>query len=81
MLSKANALKIFFSFLALTLFTFSRLSYADWSVGVNFGGPGYHHDDRHFYRWHEHPQYGLRMHFLPDGYLTMVGQLKVMYSK
>ena len=71
MLGKVNVMKIFFCVLALTLFAFSRLSYADWSVGVNFGGPGYHHDDRHFYRWHDHPRYGLHIGFLPDGYFTI----------
>jgi len=71
MLSRANVMKIFFGVLALTLFAFSRLSYADWSVGVNVGGPGYHHDDRHFYRWHEHPHYGLHIGFLPAGYFTI----------
>ena len=81
MLSRANVMKIFFGVLALTLFVFSRLYYADWGVGVGFGGSGYHHDDRHrddrhyddrhFYRWHEHPHYGLHMGFLPDGYFTI----------
>jgi hypothetical protein len=73
-------MKIFFCVLTLALFAFSRLSYADWSVGVNVGGPGYHHDDRHFYRWHDHPHYGYHMHFLPDGYFTIwVGGSRYFY--
>ena len=75
MLSKANALKIFFSFLALTLFIVPKLSYADWSVGIGIGD---RHDDRrdhrgdhHFYRWHDHPHYGLHIGFLPAGYFTV----------
>ena len=80
MLSKANVMKILFSFLALTLFAFSRLSYADWSVGVSVGGPGHHHDDRHFYRWHEHPHYGLHIGFLPAGCFTVwVGGTRYYY--
>ena len=57
-------------FLMLALLVAPQLSYADWGVGVNLGG-GYHHDDHHFYRWHEHPHYGLHMHFLPAGYVTV----------
>jgi hypothetical protein len=80
MLSKTNVMKIFFCVIALILLAFSRLSYADWSVGVNLGGPGYHHDDRRFYRWHDHPHYGLHLHFLPDGYRTIwVGGARYFY--
>jgi hypothetical protein len=39
-------------------------------VGVNFGGPGYHHDGG-FYRWREHPHYGWHIHYLPAGYFTI----------
>lgn len=63
--------KLFVGTLLLVLLAIPQLSYADWGVGVSFGEPGYHRDDHHFYRWHEHPQYGLHMHFLPDGYLTI----------
>ena len=81
MLTKANVMKIFFCVLALILFAFSRLSYADWSVGVGVGDPGMdHHDDRHFYRWHDHPHYGYHMHYLPDGYFTIwVGGTRYYY--
>ena len=27
--------------------------------------------DHHFYRYHDHPHYGLHLHFLPDGYFTV----------
>lgn len=57
--------------LLLVLLTVPQLSYADWGVGVSLGGPGYRHDDHHFYRWHEHPQYGLHLHFLPEGCFTI----------
>ena len=57
--------KILMGILTLALFTAPSVSYADWGVGVSFGGPGYHHDDHRFYRWHEHPHYGLHLHFLP----------------
>jgi hypothetical protein len=80
MLSKVNVMKIFFCVLALSLFAFSRSSYADWGVGVSFCGPGYQHDDRHFYRWHEHPHWGLHLHYLPDGYFTIwVGMHRYYY--
>jgi hypothetical protein len=84
MLSKGNILKMFFCVLALGLFAFSRVSYADWSVGVNVGDRhddrGFHHDDRHFYGWRDHPHYGLHMHFLPDGYFTVwVGGTRYYY--
>ena len=80
MLSKVNVMKIFFSFLALILFVFSRLSYADWSIGIGVGDRHddrwehhedhhddrwEHHDEDHFYRWHEHPHWGLHSRSLP----------------
>jgi hypothetical protein len=81
MLSKANVMKVFFSFLALTLFAFSRLSYADWSVGINVGGPGYYHErPGGYYRWHDHPHYGWHIHYLPAGYFTIrVGGVRYFY--
>ena len=81
MLNKVNVMQIFFSILVLALFSFSRLSYADWSVGIGVGeehhhGDGWnHHEDRqedhHYYRWHDHPHYGYHTHFLPAGYYTI----------
>ena len=73
MLSKAKVLKIFFCVIALVLFVFSRSSYADWAIGIGVGDrhDDRHYDDHHFYRWHDHPHYGYRMHFLPDGYFTI----------
>ena len=50
-------------------------------MGVNLGGPGYHHDDRRFYGWHDHPHYGMHMHFLPAGYFTIwAGGTRYYYS-
>jgi hypothetical protein len=81
MLIKANLMKIFFCVLALGLCAFSKLSYADWTFGVNVGGPEHHHDDHHSYRWHDHPHYGYRTHFLPDGYFTIwAGGRRYFYS-
>jgi hypothetical protein len=72
-------MKIKIVFLLLALFIAPSLSYANWGVGVNFGG-GYRHDDHHFYRWHEHPRWGLRIHFLPAGYYTIwVGGARYYY--
>jgi len=55
----------------LTLCVVCGLSYADWGIGVSVGDRGYHHDDRHFYHYYDHPHYGYHMHFLPDGYYTI----------
>ena len=75
MLSRANVMKIFFSFLALALFAAPKLSYADWSFGI---GVGDRHDDRRehrdyhrFYRYHDRPHYGYHSRFLPEGYFTI----------
>jgi hypothetical protein len=70
-------MKIFFGVLALTLFAFSRVSYADWSIGIGVGDRDHHEDrrdrrdDHQFYRWHDHPHYGWHMHYLPAGYFTI----------
>jgi hypothetical protein len=73
MLSKA--IKIQAGLLLLILFSFPRLSHADWAVGVSVGDSDRRHHDHgeahHFYRWHDHPHYGYHMHFLPDGYFTI----------
>ena len=75
MLSRANALKIFSSFLALTLFAAPKLSYADWSIGIGVGDRHddrrEHRDDHGFYRWHDRPHYGYHAHYLPAGYFTI----------
>ncbi len=79
MSTKTNVMKVFFGFLALALLAFPRSSYADWSIGI---GVGDRHEDRHddrrdhrddhsFYRWHDHPHYGYREHFLPAGYTVV----------
>jgi hypothetical protein len=82
MLSKANVVKMLTGVLLLVFFLVPQLSYADWSVGVSVGGPGYYHDrgDRHFYGWHDHPHYGWHMHYLPHGYFTIwVGGTRYYY--
>jgi len=75
MQNKKYPSKIFLGVLMLTLLAVPRLSYADWSIGVGVGDR--HNDrmdrreDRRSYRWHEHPHYGLHLHFLPAGYFTI----------
>jgi hypothetical protein len=62
--------KISTGFLALALLAGPQMTYADWGFGIRFGGPGpaYH---EHFYRWHEHPHWGLQIHYLPEGCITV----------
>ena len=69
MLSKKIAAKLSMGLLMLAFLAVPQLSFADWGVGVSIGGPGYH--DRGFYRWHDHPHWGLHMHYLPAGYVTI----------
>lgn len=57
-------------FLTMALLTFPQPSYAFWGIGVSVGG-GYHHDDHGFYRWHDHPRWGLHIHVLPAGYISV----------
>ena len=75
MLSRANVMKIFFSFLALALFAAPKLSYADWSFGIGVGDRHddrrEHRDDHGFYRWHDHPHYRYHARYLPAGYFTI----------
>ena len=68
MLNRKNAAKISMGFLILALLVVPSLSYADWGVGIRIGD---HQGDRHFYRWHDHPRYGIHLHVLPAGYLTV----------
>jgi len=75
MFNKASLSKILIGSLILVLFAIPQLSYADWSIGLGIGD--HHddrdrrHDDRVFFHYHDHPHYGLHMHFLPDGYFTV----------
>jgi len=65
--------KLIVGVLILAFLIVPQLSYADWGVGINLGD-GHRDDgrrDAHFYRWHEHPHWGLHMHFLPAGYITI----------
>ncbi|MBF0504313.1 MAG: hypothetical protein HQL14_04325 [Candidatus Omnitrophica bacterium] len=68
MSDKFNLTKISTGFLALALLTPLPISYADWSIGFGIGN---RHEDRHFYRYHDHPHYGYRIHYLPEGYFTI----------
>ncbi len=94
MLSKINVMKIFFCFFALTLFTAPKLSHADWSIGVGVGDRDEHHDhwrdhhddwrereqERHFFYYHDHPDYGYRIHYFPDGgYTIWAGGVRYFY--
>jgi hypothetical protein len=58
MLNRKRITKVFAGLLMLTLMALPQLSYADWG-----------HD--HFYRWQDHPRYGLHFHVLPAGYFTV----------
>lgn len=69
--SKKIAAKLSMGILMLAFCVAPQLSYAGWGVGVSIGGPGYHHDDHGFYRWHDHPHWGVHMHYLPAGYVTI----------
>jgi hypothetical protein len=75
MLNKKMAALMSKGFLMLALLTAPQLSYADWGFGFNMGdrhgGRGDHREDRHFYRWREHPHWGLHINFLPAGYFTV----------
>ena len=82
MLAQASVRRIFFGILALILFVFPRLSYADWSIGVGVGDTHDHHDGDHhdwrererehsFFYYDNHPDYGYHMHYLPDGGYTI----------
>lgn len=63
----------------MTSLSLPPLSYADWSIGIGVGDRDEHHEDHHFYRWHEHPRDGYRMHFLPGGYETILADGGVYY--
>ncbi|MDE1921684.1 MAG: YXWGXW repeat-containing protein [Candidatus Omnitrophica bacterium] len=49
-----------------------QLSYAEWGIGIHFGSPGprpvYYNG---YYRWHDHPHWGVRVRFLPAGHVTV----------
>jgi len=76
-LSKSTVLA---GFVCAALLTVPQLSYADWSIGIGIGDRDGHHDAHHFYRYHDHPHYGYRMHYLPEGYFTVwAGGVKYFY--
>jgi len=54
--------------LALIFFLAPQASYADWGIGVRVGSPG---PGPGFYRWHDHPHWGVHFHLLPVGYITV----------
>jgi len=63
-------MKIFFCVLALTLFAAPKLSYADWRARER---------ERHFFYYHDHPDYGYHLHFLPVGYDVIWVDGKIYY--
>jgi len=84
MRTKVNVRTLSMVLVALLFGASSSLSYADWAVGINVGDDVRHHDDgrhydegrarheeHHFYRYHEHPHFGLRLGYIPDGYYTV----------
>ena len=78
MLSKLNINKLLMSFLTLVLLAAPQLSYADWGFGIRVGD---HDRDHHYYRYHDHPRYGIHSHYLPAGYLTLwVGGNRYFYA-
>ena len=86
MLARVNVMKISMGLLMLASLAAPQFSHADWSIGIGVGDRDHHddrrdrHDDHSFYRWHDHPHYGYRMHFLPDGYFTIwVGGARYFY--
>jgi hypothetical protein len=93
MFTMGNVRTILMVFGVLLFVASSSLSYADWAVGVNIGDDVRHHDDRHhydegraqhderhFYRYHEHPHFGLHLGYIPDGYFTVwVGGTRYFY--
>lgn len=65
--------KLSMGILTLALLVAPQLSYADWGARVSVGGPGpgYHEDGHSFYRYHDHPNFGVRIGYLPVGYATV----------
>ena len=46
------------------------------------GDHRYHDWDHHEYRWHDHPDYGWHMHYIPMGYnVVWVGGTRYFYSQ
>jgi hypothetical protein len=77
MFIKKTVSKISLGTLILALLAVPQLSYADWGVGIHIGDRD---RDHHFYRWHDHPHWGLHIHFLPAGYFTVwVGGARYYY--
>jgi hypothetical protein len=81
MLSK---IKILTGVFMMALLMAPRLSFADWSIGIGIGDHhddrGHHGDDHRFYRYHDHPHFGLHLHYLPHGYFTIwVGGARYYY--
>lgn len=62
MLEKKNIKKTALILLALILLIQPKLSYAERKD---------RHDDRHFYRYHDHPHFGLHVSFIPDDCFTV----------
>lgn len=71
MLNKAITTKISAILLAVTLLIPLTLCYADGRE---------RHEDRHYYHYHEHPSFGLRLSFVPDdAFIVGVGGGRYYY--
>ena len=84
MSGKVNVKKILLGFVMLVLCALPTMSCADWSVGIGIGDGDHHdrdrHEDRRYYGWHDHPHWGMHMHYLPVGYYTIwVGGSRYYY--
>jgi Family of unknown function (DUF6515) len=67
--------KLIAGFLSLAVLAAPQLSYANGGIGINIG------DNHHgFWRWHEHPHWGIHVHLLPAGHITLwVGGARYYY--
>lgn len=66
-----NQLSMPLVFLVSIFLIYPKASLADWRGG---------HEGRHFYRWHDHPHFGIHVDVLPDTYFTLwVGGARYYY--
>jgi hypothetical protein len=77
MLNSRNLVQARFALIALALFLVPRTSYADWGDHQDRDHNNRdhvsrdYHDRGQYYRYHDHPHYGLHLHYLPDGYFSI----------
>ena len=71
MVRKANIAKLSVFFITAALLIQPALSYAERDE---------RHDDHRYYRYHDHPHFGLHVSFIPDGFVTVaVGGMRYYY--